>query len=320
MSYLVEVDQLKKYFPLKKGIFSRRKEFVCAVDNVSFGISKGETLGLVGESGCGKTTIGRTIMKLIEPTSGNAFFDSNNLFLLNPKDLREIRKKIALVFQDPYSSLNPRMQVRDIIAEPLTTHTDIRKSKLRDKVLELLSYVGMGKEHMMRYPHQFSGGQLQRISVARALALNPSFMVLDEPTSALDVSVQAQVLNLLADLQETFNLTYLFISHNLSVVEHISHRVAIMYLGTIVEMGPTKNIFANPLHPYAKALLSAVPNPDPDHQQEEVILTGDVPSPVNIPEGCRFHTRCNYKMAICKRIEPDRKEKEPGHKVACHLY
>ncbi|MCF8069471.1 MAG: dipeptide ABC transporter ATP-binding protein [Desulfobacterales bacterium] len=320
MSYLVEVNHLKKYFPLKKGVFSRHKDFVCAVDNVSFGISKGETLGLVGESGCGKTTIGRTIMKLIEPTSGNAFFDSNNLFLLNPKKLREIRKKIALVFQDPYSSLNPRMQVRDIIAEPLTTHTDIKNSQLRDKVLELLSYVGMGKEHMMRYPHQFSGGQLQRISVARALALNPSFMVLDEPTSALDVSVQAQVLNLLADLQETFNLTYLFISHNLSVVEHISHRVAIMYLGRIVEMGPTKNIFANPLHPYAKALLSAVPNPDPDHQQEEVILTGDVPSPVNIPEGCRFHTRCNYKMPICQRIEPDLKEKEPGHEVACHLY
>jgi len=267
MEKLIRVTNLKKYFPLKEGIFKRTKKMVYAVDDISFDIEKGETLGLVGESGCGKSTVGMTIMRLIEPTAGEVIFDAKNISQLDDESLRGIRKKMGVIFQDPYSSLDPRMQIVDIVAEPLKTHTPLKNNALREKVLELLVQVGLGREHLNRYPHEFSGGQRQRISIARALALNPSFLTLDEPTSALDVSVQAQVLNLLSDLQQKLNLTYLFISHNLAVVEHISHRIIIMYLGKIVEMGNTRSIFSKPLHPYSEALLSAIPNPDIDQQR-----------------------------------------------------
>jgi oligopeptide/dipeptide ABC transporter ATP-binding protein len=319
MKTLLRVENLKKYFPIKEGIFKKEKKLVYAVDDVSFDIQEGQTLGLVGESGCGKTTVGRTIMRLIEPTGGNVYFKLKNIFKLEQEALRSIRKEMAIIFQDPYSSLNPRLQVLDIVAEPLKTHTSKNGKQLREKVIGLLYHVGLGEQHLIRYPHEFSGGQRQRIAVARALALNPSFLILDEPTSALDVSVQAQVLNLIADLQKEFNLTYLFISHNLAVVEHISHQVIIMYLGVIVEMGPTRRLFLNPLHPYSKALLSAVPNPDPDHKNEGIILTGDVPSPVNVPSGCRFRTRCPVAESICSKQTPVLKQVEKDYFVACHL-
>jgi oligopeptide/dipeptide ABC transporter ATP-binding protein len=319
MEPLVKVKNLKKYFPIRKGFFQREKQIVYAVDDVSFEIGQSETLGLVGESGCGKSTVGRTIMRLIEPTDGEVFFDSKKIFLLNRDELRAIRKKMAVIFQDPYSSLDPRMQIMDIVAEPLKTHTSLKNNALRDKVLDLLFQVGLGLEHLNRYPHEFSGGQRQRISIARALALNPSFLILDEPTSALDVSVQAQVLNLIADLQKSLNLTYLFISHNLAVVEHISHRVIIMYLGKIVEMGYTRKLFGNPLHPYSEALLSAIPNPDIDQQNEQILMKGDVPSPINLPSGCNFHTRCLHAMETCRIDEPRLREVEKDHYVACHL-
>jgi len=295
------------------------KRFVKAVDDVSFEIGRGETLGLVGESGCGKSTVGRTIMRLVEPTGGEVFLGSKAIFSLTEEELRAVRKEMAIVFQDPYSSLDPRLRVMDIVAEPLRTHTSLTGTKLRGKVLELLRHVGLGSEHLARYPHEFSGGQRQRIAIARALALNPSFLILDEPTSALDVSVQAQVLNLITGLQKTFDLTYLFISHNLAVVEHISHRVIIMYLGRIVEAGPTDAIFLNPAHPYSKALLSAVPNPDPDRQTEEFVLMGDVPSPVDVPSGCAFRTRCPLARDICRDRLPLLTEIEEGHSAACHL-
>jgi oligopeptide/dipeptide ABC transporter ATP-binding protein len=319
MEELIRVANLKKYFPIKEGIFKRKKKVVYAVDDVSFDIEPGETLSLVGESGCGKSTVGLTIMRLVEPTAGEVFFNSKNIFQLDSEELRTIRKKMAVIFQDPYSSLDPRMQIMDIVAEPLTTHTSLKNNALRDKVLDLLSQVGLGLEHLNRYPHEFSGGQRQRISIARALALNPSFLILDEPTSALDVSVQAQVLNLISDLQQKLNLTYLFISHNLAVVEHISHRIIIMYLGKIVEMGNTRSIFSNPLHPYSEALLSAIPNPDIDQQNEQILLKGDVPSPINIPSGCNFHTRCPYAYEECRIREPQLSQIEKDHFVACHL-
>ena len=319
MEKLVHVANLKKYFPIREGIFKREKKLVYAVDDVSFDIQQGETLSLVGESGCGKSTVGLTIMRLVEPTAGEVYFNSKNIFQLDSEELRAIRKKMALIFQDPYSSLDPRMQIMDIVAEPLKTHTHLKNTALRDKVLDLLSQVGLGLEHLNRYPHEFSGGQRQRISIARALALNPSFLILDEPTSALDVSVQAQVLNLIADLQQKLNLTYLFISHNLAVVEHISHRIIIMYLGKIVEMGYTQSIFSNPLHPYSEALLSAIPNPDIDQQNEQILLKGDVPSPINIPSGCNFHTRCLHAVETCRIHEPLLTEVEKDHYVACHL-
>ncbi len=319
MERLVRVENLKKYFPVKRGFLKRAKGYVYAVDEVSFDIEEGETLGLVGESGCGKSTVGRTIMRLIEPTGGDVFFDSKRIFQLTQEELRTIRKQMAIVFQDPYSSLDPRLPVMDIVAEPLRTHTSLNGDELRERVSELLHHVGLGEEYLRRYAHEFSGGQRQRIAIARALALNPTFLILDEPTSALDVSVQAQVLNLIADLQETFDLTYLFISHNLAVVEHISHRIIIMYLGKIVEIGRTSQIFVNPLHPYSKALLSAVPNPDPDLQSEEIILIGDVPSPVDVPSGCRFRTRCPFPEEVCRTEIPTLVEIEEGHSVACHL-
>jgi oligopeptide/dipeptide ABC transporter ATP-binding protein len=319
MEAMVKVQSLKKYFPFGKKRFGKKQKFVYAVDDVSFTVKQGETLGLVGESGCGKSTVGRTIMRLYEPTAGDVLYNERSLFDMQDEELRTIRKDMALILQDPYSSLSPRLQVLDIVAEPLRTHTDLTGAELRDAVLTLLGHVGLGREHLMRYPHEFSGGQRQRIAIARALALNPSFIILDEPTSALDVSVQAQVLNLLVDLQREFRLTYLFISHNLAVVEYISHHVAIMYLGKIVEMGETSQIFNNPRHPYAKALLSAVPNPDPDQTEEEIILSGDVPSPVNVPYGCRFRTRCPIAEKLCRQHEPKFLEIEPGHMAACHF-
>ena len=319
MDALVRVANLKKYFAISRGIFGRKNAFVRAVDDVSFDIIKGETVGLVGESGCGKSTVGRTILRLIEPTDGKVFFGPENIFQFDRDRLRDIRKEMAIIFQDPYSSINPRMQLFDIVAEPLRTHQSLKVVELRDRVFKLLSQVGLGKEHLNRYPHEFSGGQRQRISIARALALNPSLLILDEPTSALDVSVQAQVLNLIAELQQKLNLTYLFISHNLAVVEHISHRVIIMYLGKIVEMGYTQKFFSNPLHPYSEALLSAIPNADIDQQTEQILLQGDVPSPINLPGGCNFHTRCPYAYEACSVNEPHLAEVEGEHFVACHL-
>lgn len=319
MDALVRVENLRKHFPISHGLFGKKKSFVRAVDDISFDIKKCETVGLVGESGCGKSTVGKTTLRLIEPTGGKVFFDAENILQLDREGLRAIRKEMAIIFQDPYSSINPRMQLLDIVAEPLRTHTSLRNNALRDRVLELLAQVGLGEEHLNRYPHEFSGGQRQRISIARALALNPSFLILDEPTSALDVSVQAQVLNLISDLQQELNLTYLFISHNLAVVEHISHRIIIMYLGKIVEMGYTQNFFSDPLHPYSEALLSAIPNPDIDQPNEQILLNGDVPSPVNLPSGCNFHTRCPYACENCRSNEPQLAEVEKKHFVACHL-
>jgi len=319
MDALVRVENLKKHFPISYGLFGRKKSFVRAVDDISFDIEKRETVGLVGESGCGKSTVGMATLRLIEPTGGKVFFDSEDILQLDREGLRAIRKEMAIIFQDPYSSINPRMQLLDIVAEPLRTHTALKNNALRDRVLELLEQVGLGETHLNRYPHEFSGGQRQRISIARALALNPSFLILDEPTSALDVSVQAQVLNLISDLQQELNLTYLFISHNLAVVEHISHRVIIMYLGKIVEMGYTQTIFSNPLHPYSEALLSAIPDPDIDLQKEQILLKGDVPSPIQIPSGCNFHTRCPYAYEDCRINEPRLLEVEKDHFAACHL-
>ena len=319
MDALVRVENLKKHFPISYGLFGRKKSFVRAVDDISFDIEKRETVGLVGESGCGKSTVGMATLRLIEPTDGKVFFDSEDILQLDREGLRAIRKEMAIIFQDPYSSINPRMQLLDIVAEPLRTHTPLKGIALQDRVLELLAQVGLGEEHLNRYPHEFSGGQRQRISIARALALNPSFLILDEPTSALDVSVQAQVLNLISDLQQELDLTYLFISHNLAVVEHISHRVIIMYLGKIVEMGYTQNFFSDPLHPYSEALLSAIPNPDIDQPNEQILLKGDVPSPVNLPSGCNFHTRCPYAYENCRSNEPQMAEVEKKHFVACHL-
>lgn len=319
MDALVRVENLKKYFPISHGFFGKKKSFVRAVDDISFDIKKCETVGLVGESGCGKSTVGKAILRLIEPTDGKVFFNSEDILQLDREGLRAIRKEMAIIFQDPYSSINPRMQLLDIVAEPLRTHTSLKNRAMRDRVLELLVQVGMGEAHLNRYPHEFSGGQRQRISIARALALNPSFLILDEPTSALDVSVQAQVLNLLSDLQQELNLTYFFISHNLAVVEHISHRVIIMYLGKIVELGDTQSFFLNPLHPYSEALLSAIPNPDIDQQKEQILLKGDVPSPIQIPSGCNFHTRCPYAYGDCKINEPKLVEVTKDYFVACHL-
>ncbi len=319
MDALVRVENLKKYFPISHGFFGKKKSFVRAVDDISFDIKKCETVGLVGESGCGKSTVGRAILRLIEPTDGKVFFNSEDILQFDRERLRAIRKEMAIIFQDPYSSINPRMQLLDIVAEPLRTHTSLKNSAMRDQVLELLVQVGLGEAHLNRYPHEFSGGQRQRISIARALALNPSFLILDEPTSALDVSVQAQVLNLLSDLQQELNLTYFFISHNLAVVEHISHRVIIMYLGKIVELGDTQSFFLNPLHPYSEALLSAIPNPDIDQQKEQILLKGDVPSPIQIPGGCNFHTRCPYAYENCKINEPKLVEVTKDYFVACHL-
>jgi peptide/nickel transport system ATP-binding protein len=312
---LVEVNDLKKYFP------APHKQVVRAVDDVSFSIQRGETLGLVGESGCGKTTVGRCILRLIEPTSGEVLFDGRNLVKLSGGGLRVLRRRMQIIFQDPYSSLNPRMKVGAIIAEPLEIHGVKSRKERRERVVELLRVVGLDPDYANRYPHQFSGGQRQRIGIARALALNPDFIVADEPVSALDVSVQAQVVNLLQDLQEKFGLTYLFISHGLAVVKHISTRVGVMYLGKLIELAPAGEIYSNPLHPYTQALLDAIPIPDPGAKRGSVQkLPGEVPNPIAPPPGCRFHTRCPHAMDRCKIEEPNFREVSPGHWIACFLH
>ena len=318
---LLEVKDLKMYFPVTAGIiFQRKIADVKAVDGVTFSIKRGETLGLVGESGCGKTTTGRAILQLYKPTQGNIIFEGQDLTQLSGSEMRAMRRKIQVIFQDPYGSLNPRMTCGDIVGEPLTVHKlTTNKGEYRDRVAELLEVVGLNPYMGDRYPHEFSGGQRQRIGIARALAVNPSFIVCDEPVSALDVSIQAQVINLLEDLQERFGLTYLFIAHDLSVVRHISDRVAVMYLGHIVEVADRNELYENPLHPYTKALLSAVPIPDPaiEATRERIILTGDVPSPMNPPPGCVFHTRCPVTIDDCQLEMPELREVEPNHWVAC---
>jgi oligopeptide transport system ATP-binding protein len=311
------------HFPLTQGIiFQRKVGAVQAVDGVSFAVKRGETLGLVGESGCGKSTTGRAILQLYKPTEGNVIFSGKDLTTLDSTNMRKMRRHLQMIFQDPYASLNPRMTVGNIVSEPMQIHKLVPKGERTKRVQELLQTVGLNPYFANRYPHEFSGGQRQRIGIARALAANPDFIVCDEPVSALDVSIQAQIVNLLEDLQEQFGLTYLFIAHDLSVVRHISDRVAVMYLGKIVEMADRNELYDNPLHPYTKALLSAVPIPDPviEKKRERIILTGDVPSPINPPSGCHFHTRCPYVMDVCKRVDPIFADQGSGHHVACHLY
>ncbi|HWS24139.1 MAG TPA: oligopeptide/dipeptide ABC transporter ATP-binding protein [Anaerolineales bacterium] len=319
---LLKVDGLVKHFPIYRGVFQRQVGAVHAVDGVTFNVYKGETLGLVGESGCGKSTAGRTILQLYKPTAGHVYFNDIDLSNLKAEELRKTRRKIQMIFQDPYASLNPRMTVEEIIGEPLLVHDDASGKEIKEKVAELLLQVNLNPAFGSRYPHEFSGGQRQRIGIARALALQPEFIVCDEPISALDVSIQAQVVNLLEDLQEKYGLTYLFIAHDLSMVRHISTRVAVMYLGVIVELANREVLYSEPLHPYSKALLSAVPIADPilEEKRQRIILEGDVPSPVNPPSGCRFRTRCPIaKPGLCDVSQPEFREVRPGHFVACHL-
>ena len=346
MDVLIEIKNLRKYYPIVGGVFKKRVGDVKAVDGVNISIKKGECLGLVGESGCGKTTLGKTMLRLMEPTSGHIYFDvpekvkreieelenSTNsdshkyqrlrdkydLSTFQGKRLKNARRRMQIVFQDPSSSLNPRMLIKDIVGEPLKVHKLAKGLEARERILKLLMRVGLTQDHLFRYPHEFSGGQRQRIAIARALATNPDFVVLDEPTSALDVSVQAQILNLLQDLQSELGLTYMFITHHLFVVRHIASRICVMYLGKIVEEASTKELFENPLHPYTRALLSAIPIPDPDAKKERIILKGDVPSPANPPSGCRFHPRCPYATQRCKEEEPLLVNAGGGHYVACH--
>jgi oligopeptide/dipeptide ABC transporter ATP-binding protein len=318
---LLEVKNLKKYFPVKAGVFRKTVGYLKAVDDISFYIKEKETLGLVGESGCGKSTTGLIILRLEEPTAGEVRFAGKDVFNLNKKELKRIRRDMQIIFQDPYSSLNPRMMVADIVGEPLNVHNLVRNKKEKnEKVRELLESVGLTAEQMKRYPHEFSGGQRQRIGIARALAVNPKLIIADEPVSALDVSIQAQVINILQDLQRDLGLTYLFIAHDLSVVKHISDRVAVMYLGRIVEIARKKALFSNPLHFYTQSLMSAIPVPNPIYKKKRIILEGDVPSSVNLPAGCRFHPRCPKAMDICREKEPVFKAYDSyGHYVACHL-
>lgn len=316
---LLEVKNLQKSFTVKKGFFGTSKQ-LRAVDGISFTIHKGETFSLVGESGCGKSTTGRLVTRLLTPNSGEVIFNGTDISGYNENQMRPLRKDMQMVFQDPYASLNPRMKVKELVAEPLLIHTKL-SSKERDKLAcELLETVGLNSFHAERFAHEFSGGQRQRIGIARALSVRPNLIVADEPVSALDVSIQSQVLNLLQDLQEEYGLTYLFISHDLSVVEHISDRIGVMYLGALVETADKDTLYDRPLHPYTQALLSSVPVPDPKMKKERIILKGDLPSPVNPPTGCRFHTRCPSCMEVCKQITPVYREIEPGHQVACHLY
>ena len=317
---IIKAKNVKEYFPIRKGIFSTVKDYVKAVDNVNFFIKKGETFGLVGESGCGKTTLGRTLIQLIPPTNGTVYFMGNNLSDISKSELRKLRLHMQIVFQDPSSSLNPRMTVKQIIGEPIKINSKLKNEEITQKVLLLLKTVGLDEQHMYRFPHEFSGGQKQRIGIARALALNPDFIVLDEPTSALDVSVQAKILNLFKDLQKKFNLTYLFITHDLSVIKYISDRVAVMYAGKIVELSPTKELFKKQLHPYTIALICCIPIPDPKIKKEFIVIKGEVPSLINPPSGCKFHPRCPKRMPKCKEIEPELIEINNEHFVACHLY
>ncbi|WP_332814070.1 ABC transporter ATP-binding protein [Ramlibacter sp.] len=319
MKPLLEVADLKTHYPVRKGFLGGIGAHVYAVDGVSFSIGQGETLGLVGESGCGKSTVGRTILGLVDPTAGTVSLQGRRIDQLSRREMRSVRRELQVVFQDPFSSLNPRMNVGAIVAEPMRNYGNASKAALQDRVVEILGKVGLRPEAMSRYPHEFSGGQRQRIGIARALALNPSLIVLDEPVSALDVSVQAQVINLLSDLQRELNLGYLFIAHDLAVVEHISHRVAVMYLGKIVELADKRDLFRHPQHPYTEALLSAVPLPNPKAERRRIVLKGDVPSPMEPPAGCRFHTRCPYSFGRCGVEEPAMREVTPGHFAACHL-
>ncbi|MGH8683379.1 MAG: ABC transporter ATP-binding protein [Burkholderiales bacterium] len=319
MSVLLEVKHLTKHYPVRKGVLSRVSGKVHAVDDVSFRISEGETLSLVGESGCGKSTTGKAILRLIDVTSGSVEWRGRRIDTLRAAEMRPFRRELQAVFQDPYSSLNPRMRAADIVAEPIRNFESAAKGEIRDRVAMLFGKVGLRADQMVKYPYEFSGGQRQRLGIARALAPNPRLIVCDEPVSALDVSVQAQVINLLMDLQDELGLSYLFVAHDLAVVEHISHRVAVMYLGKIVELTDKRSLFANPQHPYTEALLSAVPVPEPNAKRKRVILSGDVPSPTNPPSGCRFHTRCPYAIERCRQEEPAMKELRPGHFAACHL-
>lgn len=313
------VDHLVKHYPIKSGVLQRVVGQVKAVDDVSFTIKKGQTFGLVGESGCGKTTIGRTILRLTEPSGGKAIINDKDIFALKRKELRKMRPKIQMIFQDPYSSLDPRMPVGEIIGEAVKEHGIVPKEQYRDYILKIMEDCGLRPYYIDRYPHEFSGGQRQRICIARALALNPELIIADEPVSALDVSIQAQIINLMKDLQKERGLTYLFISHDLSVVEYISDIVGVMYLGNLVEMASKKELFQNPRHPYTQALLSAVPVPNPDNKMNRIVLSGDLPSPANPPKGCKFHTRCPKAMEICKNIAPEFKDYGDEHMVACHL-
>lgn len=317
---LIEVKNLKQYFPIKAGLLQRVVGHVKAVDGISFTIKRGTTMGLVGESGCGKTTVGKTMLRLNEKTSGDVLFDGIDIFALDRQDLRKMRPRMQIIFQDPYSSLSPRLPVSEIIGEAVKEHGFSPEEGHDAYIDHIMEICGLQPYHKDRYPHEFSGGQRQRICIARALALLPEFVVCDEPVSALDVSIQAQIINLLKDLQDEFELTYLFISHDLSVVEHISDSVGVMYLGDLVEYGSKQQIFRNPLHPYTKALLSAAPIPDPSAEKERIILEGSIPSPANPPSGCKFHTRCWRRMDVCDKVVPEVREVEPGHKVACHLY
>lgn len=315
----IEVRNIKKYFPIKKGILSRTVGHVKAVDGVSFSIRKGETFGLVGESGCGKSTLGRVVLQLQTATEGDVSFDGTNITKLSASEMQSMREKMQIIFQDPYGSLNPRFVVRDIIAEPLKIHTKMSAKERDARVVELMELVGLDASRRNRYPHEFSGGQRQRIGIARALALNPQFILADEAVSALDVSIQSQVLNLLRKLQKEMGLTFLFIAHGLNVVRHISDRVGVMYLGKMVEVAPTEELFASPRHPYTAALLSSIPSPNPDKKRERIVLQGDVPSPANPPSGCRFHTRCPYAQDVCRTQEPQLVEDEAGRATACHF-
>jgi oligopeptide transport system ATP-binding protein len=316
--YLVSADELYKWFPIRGGILGRTVGNVRAVDGVSLGIKRGETFGVVGESGCGKTTLGRTLMRLLEPTNGKIIYDGNEISRLRGRKLKPFRKKMQIVFQDPYASLDPRQSVRSALLEPIRLHNIARSRREANQYAEsLIARVGLSPDHLARYPHEFSGGQRQRIAVAKALAVQPEFIVLDEPTSSLDVSVQSQILNLLRDLQTDLKLTYLFVSHNLAVVRQICHRTAVMYLGRIVEVAPTEVLFEKPMHPYTKALLSSVPLPDPSKRKDLAVLSGDVPSPVNIPNGCRFRGRCSYSTETCGKQAPELIEVKQGHWVEC---